>query len=93
MTTINRGRVVHPVQKEFYAGLFLNALLCMYFSWRAIDLGFFVTLFLGIGFQGWQKEENMYKHNSPFGLDFLSFKYLHLLCMMLQASCVLAFYL
>ena len=93
MATINRGRVAHPVEQEFYAGLFVNSLLCMYFSWRTIDLGYFVTLFLGIGFQGWQKEENMYKHNSPFDIDFLSFKYLHPLCMMLQASCVLAFYL
>ena len=94
MSGINRGRVVQPEEQDFYAGVFVNAVLCVYFSWKVIDLGFLLTLFLGIGHKELLKDEyTIFKDTSPLALDFLSIKYLHPICMMLQASCVLTVFL
>jgi len=94
MSGINRGREVRPEEQEFYAGVFVNAVLCVYFSWKVIDLGFLLTLFLGIGTQELTKDEySIFKNTSSLALDYLSIKYLHPICMMLQASCVLTVFL
>lgn len=94
MSGINRGRVVQPEAKEFYAGVFVNAVLCVYFSWKVIDLGFLLTLFLGLGTQELTKDEySIFKNTSPLAPDYLSIKYLHPISMMLQASCVLTVFL
>ena len=94
MSGINRGKATQSEEQEFYAGVFVNALLCMYFSLKIIDIGFLLTLFLGFGTQELTKDKySIFKNTSPLALDFLSIKYIHPLCMMLQASCVLAFFL
>ncbi len=94
MSGINRRRVVRSEEHEFYAGVFVNAALCVYFSWKVIDLGFLLTLLLGIGTQELTKDKySIFKNTSPLALDYLSIKYLHPICMMLQASCVLTVFL
>lgn len=94
LSGVNRGKVVQPEEQEFYTGIFLYAGLCMYFSWKVIEIGFVLTLFLGFGFQSEVKDKDgIFKNASPMALDFLSLKSLHPLCMMLQAACVLAFFL
>lgn len=94
ITGINRGRVVRPEEEEFHTGFFLYAVLCVFFSWKVINLGFLLTFFLGLGFQELAKDEQgIFKNTSPLNLDFLSIKYLNPLSMMLQVSCALTFFL